>query len=146
MSAGTVPAEETAAVSPWTVLAWVSAVSGPLAYAVGGTFAGSYGRAAWLALLTALALAVGGFAVHDASRAADAAAQGRAVQRSYLGLPFTAIRATPVRLTGVDGPPELPRQRCLLLLGSSAGVAVLLDGTTVWRVPTDAAMTGSGCR
>jgi hypothetical protein len=62
-----------------------------------------------------------------------------------LGLPLTTIRAAKVRLTGVDTPAALPQDRCVMLLGSSRGVAVIVDGTSVWRVPSDYAMTASGC-
>ncbi|MFD5828337.1 hypothetical protein [Lentzea sp. NPDC060358] len=110
-----------------------------------GRLTTAYGRPFWVASLCLLVLAAGGLALRTAGGAADRVSRGEEVRLSLLGLPLTTIKATRVRLTGVQTQAALPKEKCLVLLGSSAGAAVLVDGPVVWRVPTDSAMTSSGC-
>jgi hypothetical protein len=112
-----------------------------------GKLATAFGRPVWIFTLCLLVVAVAGVAVRSARQSAARAAHGEQVQLSVPGLPMTAIRATRVQLSGVrtTDPANSPPAGCLLLLGSSRGVAVLIDGSTVWRVPTDAARTATGC-
>jgi hypothetical protein len=140
--------------TPWVFLGWVSVLSGPLAYAASRLVAETfYGRFQVLpsevglgyGTMVAPALVVGALSLRTARSEADEVAHGRPVTPSVLGLPLTTIRAAKVRLTGVDTPAALPQDRCVMLLGSSGGVAVIVDGASVRRVPSDYAMTASGC-
>ena len=110
-----------------------------------GALTARLGRSFWITALCLLVLVVGALAVRTAQREADRVARGDPVTPSLLGLPLTTIRAARVRLTGVDTPAALPLNRCVMMLGSSGGVAVIVDGARVWRVPSDYAMTVSGC-
>jgi hypothetical protein len=110
-----------------------------------GSLTAQLGRPFWITALCLLVLVAGALALRTAQREADEVTLGRAVTPTLLGLPLTTIRAARVRLTGVDTRAALPQNRCVMLLGSSGGVAVIVDGTTVWRVPSDSAMTASGC-
>lgn len=110
-----------------------------------GSLTAKLGRPFWITALCLLVLVVGALALRTAGREADEVAHGKPVTPSVFGLPLTTIRAARVRLTGVDTTAALPRDRCVMLLGSSGGVAVVVDGDSVWRLPSDYAMTASGC-
>jgi hypothetical protein len=113
--------------------------------AVLGTLEGSFGRPVWIALLAAGAVGVATMALVSASSAADDAQAGRAVAVRVLGLPISAIRATPVRLGGIAASDRPSRTSCVLLLGSADGVAVVLDDGVVWRLPADETVTTTDC-
>ncbi|GIF78475.1 hypothetical protein [Asanoa siamensis] len=137
---------QTDSLHSWRGLAYV--VAALLAFgllAALGVAEESAGRRMWLVIMVVLALTVATLALRTVGRAADDVRDRRPVTLTYLGLPFTAIRARAVRLTGVQSPAAVPRDRCLMLLGSARGVSVLVDGDRVWRVPSDSAMTASGC-
>jgi hypothetical protein len=110
-----------------------------------GSLTAQFGRPFWITALCLLVLVVGALAVRTAQREADQVARGKPVTPSLLGLPLTTIRAARVRLSGLDTPAGLPRNGCVMMLGSSGGVAVIVDGARVWRVPSDYAMTVSDC-
>ena len=100
----------------------------------------SYGRPVWIALVSVITVTVATMAIATAAAAADDAEDGRPVSMTIRGIPITAIRATPVHVTGF---PDVPS--CMLFLGSADDVAILLDHTTVWRLPADVTMTMTGC-
>jgi hypothetical protein len=94
--------------------------------AVIGALEKFYGRPGVGCLVSIVAITVATLAITAASTAADDAQAGRPVSMTVLGIPITAIRATPVHVTGFRGVPS-----CMLFLGSADDVAVLLDHTTV---------------
>jgi len=112
-----------------------------------GQLATAFGRPVWMFGLCLVVVAAAVVAVRSAHGATERVARGEQVQLSVPGLPLTAIRATRVRLTGVETADKRynPPTHCLMFLGSSGGVAVLVDGPTVWRVPSDAARIAGGC-
>jgi hypothetical protein len=77
----------------------------------------SYGRPVWIALISVITVTVATMAIATAAAAADDAEDGRPVSMTILGIPITAIRATPVHVTGL---PDVPS--CMLLLGSADDV------------------------
>jgi hypothetical protein len=99
----------------------------------------------WVGLLVVMGLVTAGIAGRTAARAATDATHGHPVAVELFGMPFTAIRATRVRITNVDTTAPFANGSCVLFLGQAGGVSVLVDGDQVWRVPSDYAMTASGC-
>ncbi|MEV4313346.1 hypothetical protein [Actinocrispum sp. NPDC049592] len=121
-------------------------LAGVAAFALLGVLEGAVGYRRYLvALIVLLAGTMATLSIMSASSAADDAQAGRPVSLNLLGLPVNAIRATPVRLTGIEAASRPSADTCVLLLGSADGVTVVLDHGVVWRVPADVANTATGC-
>ena len=100
-------------------------------------------QAAFATTAAGLLIALVAGAWYVADRAADRAMNGEPAAVRFGPIELTNASARLVRLEGSTGGP-LMREGCVLLLGSSDGVElVVVDGIT-WRVPSELVSTTSG--